>query len=695
VACSGAKYSTTKYSTTEFGKFENKDFLLKQKAIFDIFQHIHQPELYNTEWHEFKDWSFESFPDKYTNKEAFDYFYDLYKFGFLAKDEIFTVYSKPQRTQAIALFKMFYYAVDWDTFYHTMVWARFNMNQGMFVYALSVAILHREDTKGLVLPALYEIEPYFFFNDVVISKAHRYRMQGFFDVQENFEYYSAYIGTNYTDEFFKYSDEHKLAYFTEDIGLNMFYYYYNLDYPFWMDGDEFGLKKDRRGEYYMFQHQQLLARYYLERLSNGLGEIPEFSYFEPLKTGYYPAMSYYNGVHFPARENYYNAYYEKNYKTIEMIQDYEFRIRQAIDSGFVTLEDGTYLSLKDPKQVEVLGNLFQGNADSVNNRFYGYLEVFAKMVLGGSFEKYDGYTFVPSVLEHYQTALRDPMFYQLYKRIFHFYFQYKNLLPSYKFEELNYKDVEIKGVEMDKLVTYFDDFEADITNAVDVDFDDSVYKQTEFGSFGKAAQYKGKDFYIGARQPRLNHLPFEFKLEVYSKVAQKAVVYMYIGPKYDEFGKPFTYEANRFNFFQLESFPVELTVGKNFIERGSKDFTWFVADRTTYFQLYKNLMYAIKGEKEFTFGMSEAHCGFPNRLMLPKGSFEGQSFQFFFMVMPYLEPSSPKYSTFDRKFSCGIGSGSRYLDTLPFGFPFDRPIDETYWYTRNMYFYDTKIYHKY
>jgi Hemocyanin, ig-like domain len=218
---------------------------------------------------------------------------------------------------------------------------------------------------------------------------------------------------------------------------------------------------------------------------------------------------------------------------------------------------------------------------------------------------------------------------------------------------------------------------------------------TEYSKYGKFGQYKGKDFYIGAFQQRLNHLPFNFTLNVFSEFAQKAVVYMYIGPKYDNFGKPYSYESNRFNWFQLEQFYVDLNKGENFIFRESRDFSWFVADRTTYFELYKSLMLALKGEKKFEFGMSEAHCGFPARLMLPKGTYEGFPYQFFYMVMPYMPPTASKFSTYDYKYSCGIGSGSRYLDNLPFGFPFDRTFSPLWRPTPNMYFYDTKIYHKY
>jgi hypothetical protein len=43
----------------------------------------------------------------------------------------------------------------------------------------------------------------------------------------------------------------------------------------------------------------------------------------------------------------------------------------------------------------------------------------------------------PSALEHPQTTLRDPAYYQLYKRLYHFIEKFKDKLPSYTHEEVS------------------------------------------------------------------------------------------------------------------------------------------------------------------------------------------------------------------------------------------------------------------
>ncbi len=285
---------------------------------------------------------------------------------------------------------------------------------------------------------------------------------------------------------------------------------------------------------------------------------------------------------------------------------------------------GKFLDLTKPESVEWLGNFIQGNPDSKFVRLHGYLEL-AKNLLGGSIDRVEQHKVIPSTLEHFETAMRDPVFYQLYKNLIKYYFHWQKHLPHYTWDELNFKGVKIESVEIEKLVTYFDKFDSDITNVVDVEmFDEKPL--TPLQKFGRIAHYDGHDFVIKTRQPRLNHLPFSFKLHVGSEKPQKAVVKVFIGPKYDEYGHIFTFEENRENFYELDYFLVDLVAGKNDIVRKSEDFSWFVKDRTTYFELYKQIMLAVKGEVKFPLDMTEAHCGFPMRLMLPKGKRGGMFF---------------------------------------------------------------------
>lgn len=94
----------------------------------------------------------------------------------LPRGQVFTLANPELSHQAVILFRVLYSAKTFETFYKTAVWARFNINEMMFTYSLSVAVIHRPDTKYIKLPPLYEVLPNLFFNDDVMQKAYNIAM---------------------------------------------------------------------------------------------------------------------------------------------------------------------------------------------------------------------------------------------------------------------------------------------------------------------------------------------------------------------------------------------------------------------------------------------------------------------------------------------------------------------------------------
>ncbi|XP_058447738.1 hexamerin-1.1-like [Malaya genurostris] len=672
-------------------KYADKQWLHKQEDLLLLFRHLYQKD-WNPQLVAYaKHFELKSSLHLYNDVDAAKEFWTYYEHGLLPKGEVFSIFDEVHREQAIALFHLFYYAKDWDTFYKTAAWARYYVNEGMFVYALSVAVTHRSDMAGFILPAPYEIYPYYFVNTEVVQKAQQLKMQGYHGMKKVGDVYTGVITSNYTGWYLHTNSEQKISYFTEDIGLNTYYYYFHIDYPFWLGGKEFGLHKDRRGELYLYEHQQILARYYLERLSNNLGHIPEFSWYWPVKTGFYPDLHYYNGLTFPNRDNYHVVNQQTYYHDIQLIDDYERRIREVIDRGFLIMPDGKTVNFTQPGAIDDLGNLIQSNPDSYDTRFYKYLSMFSRIIMGVAIEPVEPHQVIPSVLEHFETSLRDPVFYQIYKRIIHYYYQFKDHLSPYTYKELYFPGVKIDDVFVDKLVTYFDKFDIDVTNAIDIE--PEPYEEGKYTGFGEI-EYKPDPVVIKARTIRLNHKPFSFKMSVTSEKSVKAVVRVFIGPKYDEFGSTYRLNENRENFYELDYFVYDLVAGKNVITRNSLSFNGYVKDRTSFYDLYKRVMVGYTTDEKFPLDMSEAHCGFPSRLMLPKGTKGGMTFQLFFIISPYYEPTVRQYTGFDPVVSCGVGSGARYFDKLPFGYPLDRKIDETYFHVPNTFFEDVVIFHK-
>lgn len=227
---------------------------------------------------------------------------------------------------------------------------RQHVNEYLFVYILSVAIVHRPDTQGVVIPPLYEVFPEFFTNAEVLATAQRvnshdqkwikhypstYLWQDNVVIRENITFWSYYT-----------SEESRVNYYIHDQALNAMYYNWELTYPSWLGGEVTPLVKDRRGELFWFWHKQLLARYYLERLSNGLGEIPELSWDVPIEAGFWSGLSYWNGIPTPVRPNNWLLNQPEFVEELTRLKDFERRLRDAIDQGYVINVSITYILLK-------------------------------------------------------------------------------------------------------------------------------------------------------------------------------------------------------------------------------------------------------------------------------------------------------------------------------------------------------------
>lgn len=75
------------------------------------------------------------------------------------------------------------------------------------------------------------------------------------------------------------------------MGINLFYYNWHLFYP--AEAEDIKIvKKDRRGELWYYLHQQILARFNAERLSNNLDRVKRLSNFQaPIIEGHFPKLN--------------------------------------------------------------------------------------------------------------------------------------------------------------------------------------------------------------------------------------------------------------------------------------------------------------------------------------------------------------------------------------------------------------------
>ncbi|CAK9799975.1 Allergen Cr-PI [Anthophora quadrimaculata] len=649
----------------------DKTFLVKQKSIYELFWHVDQPTIFHPElYQKARTFNILENINHYNDKEAVNEFVQLLNHGMLPRGQLFSVMDPQVQREVVVLFRVLYSAVDFDMFYNTAVWARFHVNEQMYTYALSVAVIQRPDTKYIKLPPLYEVLPHLFFNEDVMQKAYNIAMGDTTGVKKaagGVDYYV--IPTNYTGWYMTRPDdlEQRLTYFTEDVGMNSFYFLINHHVPPFMRTTTPTLQSQTRGEYYFFTHRQLLARYYLERLSNDLGEVNYVSLDKPIPTGYQPTMHFRNGLPFPQRET--GAVVPlRMLKYVLMIKDLHARISSSIDLGYVIDSTGKHINIYDERNgLNILGNIVQGNADTVNRRFYGQIDLLLRKVLGFGLETNVKYQFVPSALQIFCTSMRDPVFYSIYKNILTYYNRYKENVPRYTTEDLAFPGVRIETVTVDKMTTYFDTFESMLNNGVSV-----------------RSHKEAKDTLIKSRQYRLNHKPFTYHITVNSGTTAKAMVRVFLGPKYDEFGHELDLDRSYMNFLQMDEWVVDLTAGTNTIERNSHESLFVVPDEVPSEVFYKKIVSAIEGTE--TLKYSTQPYGLPKRLLLPKGKKEGMQFRLLVVVSPidkatFVQGESPIWGRFTH-------------DGRSMGFPLDRPVTQELLTVSNVQIKDVVIYHK-
>ncbi|KAI8439353.1 hypothetical protein MSG28_013176 [Choristoneura fumiferana] len=638
------------------------DIKQRQTLILKLLNHVMEPCMYKDIVDIGKNFKIEENVDLYTKSDVVKRFLNLLKIGVLPRGEVFTIHIDRQLDEVVTMFHMLHYAKDFTTFIKTACWMRLHMNEGMFVYALTVACRHREDCRGIILPPPYEIYPYYFVRADVIQKAYMLKMKkGLLD-HKLCDFYGIkktdkdvfIIDENVFDKRVYLNHEDKLRYFTEDIDLNTYYFYFHADYPFWMRDTIFDKFKVRRCELTLYIYQQILARYYLERLSNGLGEIKTLSWNKPIRKGYWPWLKLHNGIQLPNRFNNYVVVRDDNINAVRLAETYEMIIKEAIVKGYIEI-NGMRLELTKTDDIETLGKLIYGKI-----------------------EKRDMSTTTTTETEAYRYLL----IIMKAKRLVNLVALFKKRLPCYTKEELLFPGVKIDNVVVDKLVTYFDDYLMDMTNAVILN--EEEIKKTK------------SDMTFLVRKRRLNHQPFKVTLDVISDKAVDCVIRIFLGPKEDHLNRLIDINHNRLNFVELDSFLHKLKSGKNTIVRTSTDMHNLVRDRIMTRDLWKKVDTITDIRDLFIKDLRNYMTGFPTRLLLPRGKVGGMKMMIYCIVTPLRLVENIDMNLLDtnRKDLTMDFRSTTLLDKMPLGFPLDRHIDVTKFFTPNMKFVDVTIFHK-
>nr|QCC26463.1 hexamerin 3 precursor [Octostigma sinensis] len=626
--------------------------------------HSYKPVLYYNNYKQLSRQHIEKFVEKVHRQQT------------LPRQKIFNLFNDKQRQEAIALFELLYYAQDFETFYKTAAWARVRVNEGQFVYAVSVAVLHRQDTRGVVLPPLHKIYPSFFVNKHVIREVYKAKINMTPTV----------IPMAITTSQVRHPDQ-RVAYFTDDISLNTHVAHWNYLHAFWFK-QTYNVMKDRQGEKFFQMHHNLLTRYELERLSNDLPPVSKIHLYKPIKSGFAPHATYANGLDFPSRPEHMQLQSVGNL-TLETVDEWYRRVVDAVDAGYVLTKEQQKKELDHTTGINVLGKMLQGGQQtSPNPRYYGHLQRAGHVLIGKVTDPKNKYEQAPAVVEQIETSARDPAMYGYWKVIDQIFLRYKNTLPPYTRSQLVNSGVQVEAIKVigesrastpNTLITHMEHVDIDVSNAVVMSEQQATID-------------------VKARVQRLTHEPFKYVITVKSREQKKAVVRIFLAPKYNWLGEKLAIDQQRWMAVEMDKFVTELNQGTTIIKRASHQSAVTVTGTKEQLQTVYDVESVLKRQQQPLYVNKQVHqqCGYPQHLLLPKGKPQGMSYKLYVVVTDHEQdyvPSETAQETEQYYGYCGHAE-VKYPDNKPLGYPFDRRIvDEDQFVTPNMQAVDVVIKH--
>lgn len=131
-----------------------------------------------------------------------------------------------------------------------------------------------------------------------------------------------------------------MAYWREDLGINLHHWHWHLVFPF--DATQGIVNKNRRGELFYYMHQQIMARYNIERLCNKMRRVRKWNNWrDPIPEAYFPKLDNLVASRaWPARVtmqtiNDINRPVDQLNVDIDDLERWRDRIYSAMHSGFV------------------------------------------------------------------------------------------------------------------------------------------------------------------------------------------------------------------------------------------------------------------------------------------------------------------------------------------------------------------------
>ena len=541
--------------------------------------------------------------------------------------------------------------------------------EGFAILVMSLILL-RNDT-GKILPFPHQVMPDKFFTKPVLDRVRNHAKLNSSDIL-TVSWDSPPYQTLADSE-----PEHKLWYIREDPLVNSHHWHWHLIYTFGLT-DSPVVNLDRRGETFYYMHNQMMARYNTERLVNGMKICEPYdrdAWSKPIPLGYFSKLTdEVANIRQPGRPD--NMTLKTTFRygremSVDIMEQNEDNILQAIAEGFLVSEDGQQIPLEYvdgiDHGIEHLANIVEISAKelSVNRERYGTLHDDGHLMIGVIHDPDNKHLEPPAAMGYHSSAMRDPLFYPWHHHININIFQtYKASLPAYTDQELLYPGVEI----LDIVVTADDseviDTISTVTEWTDILLPTGIVLGQDDPSFTPAHTHPLAGPGVRLRYKQLHHQPYTINIVVNNNNNQPADGWVRI------FMAPHTSEDQRTLMVEIDRFPVTLQPGTVKYSRHSKDSS--VTMKIPGGLEYGDLQSLLESGNITANDFNHLGCGWPQHLLISKGSTAGTSFSLFVVISKLLEGETLP-PELDHSFTLCGEAGKKFPDKRPMGFPLDRP----------------------
>lgn len=458
-------------------------------------------------------------------------------------------------------------------------------------------------------------------------------------------------------------DEVNLDWFREDPLLNEHHEHWHWVYPNRRgEGEPIYKVKERHGELFYYMHQQMLARYDVERIAVGLPKVVAIDdYNAPLGAGYDPGqLSQYDfqpratdSMMVPFRDI-----------TPDVQAGFREGLVEAINARALKSSDGVAVPLEGHAGSNALG-LTSETTEATASRAYGNHHGNGHVLIG-DLDRAPGVILSPS------TAIRDPAFWRWHRHVDDLHFRYQDELPPQPFNDGPPVDLTGCAIAFERDHPGVDQDGADLTQAAEAALNGA--STTTLATQMRAGAYQlltGNRY----RYEFLGHTPFFIAAGLLNHQATpKAVTLrLFLIPDllFDPNADPTTAKGRQMRRFVIELDKVRLNVqpGQQVFGRSGRQMS--IIRRPAVVDPVE--VVDIDGE-QLGGDARTCTCGWPYGLLLPRGTAEGMPFTLFAIATDNDKDRVGSQKKCGSMSFCGVGD--EYPDARPMGYPFDRPLDK-------------------